>query len=649
MKIKKIIFISTSIIMTLPIASAVSCANKSHTSQKRPWIPLVPARIIVPVPSIAKGKLTGWQWFGHFSPEMLKGTKVEMKFNDGAINGSLTNGIIVSMTYRLLSNNIWSNNTNEPVTVKYIISGLNDKKISKPTETNPALYFTGVNHDGTFVMPSFAGTTINIIYNGHSLLTPPKTLSNNDKVKLEFKLNKHLYWEDGTSNDYSLTYTVSNLSIKVKKPTNKNYDLKFTGLNGGGTFKLINYDGTTIEIKKGGTQTTPSKELSNDDIVELSFTLKNGYIWNDGEPSTVITLTYRVSGLTKRSAPKNTTMNISNFNNYSTYNENTKTLIIWENIVGIMPNTFHDKNNDWINNLILPGTLLNIYKGIFNRFSIKKISLGDGIQSIGSGAFASAELTNLIIPDSVISLGGGIDPDSGTDIPSAFESSPLISVVIGKGLETLNSRLFPSAELTTLNIPGNIKIIATGAFSNLTMLTHLTISNGVIEIDPNSFYAAELTSLIIPNSVTSIGDSAFYSSPLKSLKLSDKLEIIEGSVFYNSQLTDLIIPDSVGIIGQKAFYSSPLKSLKLSDLLYSIKDEAFYYSQLTDLIIPDSVETIGPAAFTSAPINHLTFLGDISTAPELSNKYTFGNTYISAINGASWEDWAAAEFPDDFK
>ncbi len=112
--------------------------------------------------------------------------------------------------------------------------------------------------------------------------------------------------------------------------------------------------------------------------------------------------------------------------------------------------------------------------------SPKKAVIGNGITTIGSGAFARcSELKSVEIPNSVKSIG-----------ESAFSEC---------------------SGLTSLEIPNSVKSIGRGAFSRSTGLTSMIIPDSVTSIELNSFaFCTGLTSVTIPSSVTSIGDAAFY-------------------------------------------------------------------------------------------------------------------------------------------
>ncbi|MBQ3151757.1 MAG: leucine-rich repeat domain-containing protein, partial [Clostridia bacterium] len=116
-----------------------------------------------------------------------------------------------------------------------------------------------------------------------------------------------------------------------------------------------------------------------------------------------------------------------------------------------------------------------------NRSSVKSVTIGNSVTSIGSYAFyGCTNLTSVTIPDSVTSIGD-----------YAF-----------RGCDSL----------TSVTIPDSVTSIDDGAFAWCDSLTSVTIGNSVTSIGNSAFYECyRLTSVTIGNSVTSIGSYAFYS------------------------------------------------------------------------------------------------------------------------------------------
>jgi len=149
---------------------------------------------------------------------------------------------------------------------------------------------------------------------------------------------------------------------------------------------------------------------------------------------------------------------------------------------------------------------------------------------------------------------------------------------------------------TTLTIPDTlggqpVTSIGDDAFET-SLLTSVTIPDGVISIGRNAFYNNLLTRVTIPNSVTNIGENAFRDNRLAGVTIGQSVTSIGNSAFQNNLLATLTIPNSVTGIG----------------------DSAFGYNLLTALTIGNSVTSVGDRAFASNLLTAVTFTGNAPIA-----------------------------------
>ena len=139
----------------------------------------------------------------------------------------------------------------------------------------------------------------------------------------------------------------------------------------------------------------------------------------------------------------------------------------------------------------------------FKDYGIRKVTIGDGITSIGSYAFLGCSgLTELTLPSSVTSIG-----------ESAFEGCRgLTELTLPNSITSIGNFAFKGCiGLTKLTLPNSLVSIGAWAFYGCSSMAELTLSNSLTEIGKYAFRGCSgLTELILPNSVTSIGESAFY-------------------------------------------------------------------------------------------------------------------------------------------
>ena len=143
---------------------------------------------------------------------------------------------------------------------------------------------------------------------------------------------------------------------------------------------------------------------------------------------------------------------------------------------------FYGYTGELVVNCNIPSaSSLDINTGAFVYSDFTRVTIGEGVTSIGDYAFSSCNnLVSITIPESVTSIGG-----------SAF-----------LGCSNLASVTIPESSMLTL--------IGKDAFNDCSSLTHMNIPVGVTSIGNWAFRGcSNLISLTIPASVTEIGKRAF--------------------------------------------------------------------------------------------------------------------------------------------
>jgi uncharacterized repeat protein (TIGR02543 family) len=212
-------------------------------------------------------------------------------------------------------------------------------------------------------------------------------------------------------------------------------------------------------------------------------------------------------------------------------------------------------------------------------------------------------------------------------------------VSISDGVTTIGDKAFYSCEnLTSITIPDGVTIIGDDAFSKCKSLTSITIPDHVTSIGKSAFnYCSQLTSLTIPASVTSIGKNAFGGCSGVTTLTVDMNTINKGVFSTFKNLTTLTIGDNVKTIGEKAFTGfKNLTTLNLGNNVETIGDNAFPSLKFltSDIIIPTSVTSIGKNVFSSVasgknnPDIRITTAKDSKLTYIGSNAFAKSNAYI---------------------
>lgn len=194
-----------------------------------------------------------------------------------------------------------------------------------------------------------------------------------------------------------------------------------------------------------------------------------------------------------------------------------------------------------------------------------------------------------------------IDGDGAMDDYYELDENPLYpyrgsikSVDFSGRITHIGSYAFATCNSTEIVIPDSVETIGYSAFAWCKKMVKLTIGSGVTSVGVSAFlFCDAMEEVVIPDSVTAIGSNAFEEcSGLKKVTISSIdawLRITFGGsdanpLYYahalyvgDELLTDLVIPGTVKSIRPNAFYGC---------------------SSITSVYIPQSVKTIGGSAFS---------------------------------------------------
>lgn len=243
---------------------------------------------------------------------------------------------------------------------------------------------------------------------------------------------------------------------------------------------------------------------------------------------------------------------------------------------------------------------------------ITAISLPEGLVEIGCSAFLSCtKLTSIVLPDSVEKIGSfafnWCKNLSSVNYPSNW------TTVTATEEGYTGGPFQECPKLTSIEIPQEVKTIASYAFKGCESLQTVRFSDGLQKISDHAFYGCDsLTSIELPDSIEVMGPYAFaYCDNLRKInyprnwKYVERIDFddgsfIEGCVFIGSPLlTTMIVPEGVTGIPDKAFMGwEELESISLPDSLLKIGVGTFEgCKNLRTVTLPDSIECLGAGAF----------------------------------------------------
>lgn len=257
------------------------------------------------------------------------------------------------------------------------------------------------------------------------------------------------------------------------------------------------------------------------------------------------------------------------------------------------------------------------------RDNIKKVTLPDGIKSIGINAFNKCtNLERANFPNSIRTIG-----------ENAFSGcGKLTSADMKTGLRYIGSRAFGNCEaLVTATIPETVSVIGDSAFYLCKSLKEINLPQTLIELGKNAFYSCEsLKKVTIPPEIDIIPDGAFAScNSLQSVALHKHVYKISNNAFYQCEsLKSLTMPSGLDTVGESAFAQcKSLSSVNFNTELRTVEASAFEdCTSLKSISLPQNVGKIGASAF--AGCTSLTSANIPKTTHNLAGNAFAGDTLL---------------------
>ena len=334
----------------------------------------------------------------------------------------------------------------------------------------------------------------------------------------------------------------------------------------------------------------------------------------------------------------------------------------------------------------IPASVTRLDKeALHGDFTSITFAEGSKLESIGDRAFRGCDITSLILPSTVKSLGHKVfqacDSLESVEIPAsvteiqtdtfdeyfdadANEGSGNVTFAEGSIFKLQDGVLYDSENLIrvldwqeNVVVPEGIKYIGADAFNaystqtpnNMETLKSITLPESLVSIGKNAFQACKaLESITIPKNVSEIGGGAFSNcSSLATAEILGPVKELTGTtgVFLGcAALKNVTLPDTLTNIGTGTFNGcASLEKIDLPAGLTEIGREAFNGCEsLKEAIIPDGVTEIPSYAFTGCLAlekvelpEGITSIGEYAfdlTAENDSGEYVNENPKLESIN-----------------
>lgn len=229
--------------------------------------------------------------------------------------------------------------------------------------------------------------------------------------------------------------------------------------------------------------------------------------------------------------------------------------------------------NDSITELILPDGLTRIGQNAFaGSTALRSVTIPDSVTSIAPWAFCGdTELTELTLPNGIRSIGRY----------AFYGCSALQSAVIPEGTEAVGECAFRGTTLTELTLPDSVLSVGDGVIKDTPLYRSLLAEKKPVYLGNHLLQVDSLTAgtLAVRDGTVSIADCALYDcQQLTAVTLPDSLQHIgDWSLYHCSKLSKINIPDKVRQLGEFAFCCDGLSSVSVGSGVQSIGFEAFFF------------------------------------------------------------------------
>lgn len=248
-----------------------------------------------------------------------------------------------------------------------------------------------------------------------------------------------------------------------------------------------------------------------------------------------------------------------------------------------------------IASVTIPENVKSIENEAFKNFkNLKELTLKNGIENIGEGAFEGTQISSISIPSSIKEIKAKTFKDCWY----------LKKIDFSNGIERIGENAFEGAGVTTIIFPNSLKNVYANAFYYCNNLKELTLNDGLDSIGSGAFLGTKISSVTIPNSVTRLSEDIFNKDC--KIALCNGFEKINRNITRALQYQKSItIPTSVKEIEEGAFEGfENLKEVVLNEGIERIGKNAFKNRNLEVVTIPNSAKEIGTNAFLAGFQNY---------------------------------------------
>jgi hypothetical protein len=218
-------------------------------------------------------------------------------------------------------------------------------------------------------------------------------------------------------------------------------------------------------------------------------------------------------------------------------------------VIGIAQNAFQNAN---FVNLIISDSITTIGNNAFNGCpNLETITLGANIQTISTNAFSgsSSLLKSISLPESNNYFGlftfvndSTLVPTISKDVPGFLHTKPSSNFTLNPILQITNPNLIIPNTLNTGAQTVSVTGLTNSIFANNTNIQNVVFPSSISTVPSSAFNGASNLQEADLSHIVTVNSAAFQNTSLKKLTLGSSLKTIATGVFSNLNLTEINLP-----------------------------------------------------------------------------------------------------------
>ncbi|MBE7086189.1 MAG: leucine-rich repeat domain-containing protein [Clostridiales bacterium] len=242
----------------------------------------------------------------------------------------------------------------------------------------------------------------------------------------------------------------------------------------------------------------------------------------------------------------------------------------------------------------LPDSLTILHPDTFSFCKkLTAIEWSQNLTEIGDNAYSWSGVQNLVIPDTVTSIG----------VFAFTHCEELISVELPDTITRIEQSTFEECfNLQSVKLPSDLIAIGSWAFSKCVSLQTISFPESLLWIGDKAFMGCEsLQTLTFPAKLQTISGEAFREClSIERVVIPEGMAKLGQAAFYGCEnLKKVVLPENFVMLNQAFIYCSNLEEINFPRMMKEISSGDFLgCEKIKDVQLPDSVTSVSAATFS---------------------------------------------------